>query len=453
MPKTPINPEGKKSSSERVKESRKKEVIEDYYSKTIDSIGGMDRLKDIFQDIEKFSKRLLGIDLYDYQKEILKNPSNKICINAGRRVGKTTVASIMGLHFALTHENVNVVIVSPTQRQSDILMSYIKRMVTSSILISMLVEKDIAQEVWFKNGSKIISLPSGVDGRTIRGITSHMIIFDEAAFMPDIIFDVVLPSIIGSSEHKIILISTPNMEMGYFYEATKNWKSYYHIKTEECPNIDKEFLEEERKRLDPYTFAREYEAKFISAEDSFFPLPLISRAFSEDISESAGYAEYTMGVDIGRNGSKCCLILMGYEDNTFYGKKMIYDTNYSISDFGNEIKIIANKYNPRFINIDTTGLGNALYEFLAADGVKNVKSVVFTTQVKNKMLANLRNCLEFDYIKVPYKWHKLREQLMSIKISTDPLKTPKTREQDAVIALGLAVLIENKRTVNKIMIR
>jgi len=32
-----------------------------------------------------------------------------------------------------------------------------------------------------------------------------MIIFDEAAFMPDIIFDVVLPSIIGSTNHKIIL--------------------------------------------------------------------------------------------------------------------------------------------------------------------------------------------------------------------------------------------------------
>lgn len=453
MPRKADSIEGRKTNSDYVKKSRQKTYIEDYYSQTLDSIGGIEKIKNIFADVVLFSERLLGIKLYPYQEKILKDPSNKIVINAGRRVGKTTVASIMGLHFALTHDNVNVVIVSPTQRQSDILIGYIKRMISSSILVSMLVEKDISQEVWFKNGSKILSLPSGVDGRTIRGITSHMIIFDEAAFMPEMVFDVVMPSIIASKDYKIVLISTPNLEQGFFYNATKNWPSYYHIKTEECPSVNKDFLDEEKMRLDPYTYAREYEAQFVSAENSYFPLPMIARMFG-NVNQTDNYPLYTVGVDIGRSGSKTCLILLGYEDGIYYGKQMIYGPSYSIVDFSNKIKEISNKYRPMYINIDSTGLGNALYEFLLNDGVPNIRQIVFTSAVKNKLLSNLRGLLETNSIKLPMDWKEIYEQMSEITISTDPLKSPRTKEQDTVIALGLAVMGDNSvRTVKRFIVR
>jgi hypothetical protein len=317
----------------------------------------------------------------------------------------------------------------------------------------MLVEKDISQEVWLKNGSKILSLPSGVDGRTIRGITSHMIIFDEAAFMPEAVFDVVIPSIIASKDYKIVLISTPNLEQGYFYNATKSWGSYYNIKTSECPTINAEFLEEERMRLDPYTYAREYEAQFVSPENSYFPLPMISRMFA-DIDQNANYPIYTVGVDIGRSGSKTCLILLGYEDGIYYGKQMIYGPNYSIVDFSNKIKEISNKYHPMYINIASTGLGNALYEFLANDGIPNLKQIVFTSAVKNKLLSNLRGLLETNSIKLPIDWREVYDQMSEISISTDPLKSPRTREQDTVIALGLSVMGDSSvRNVKRFIIR
>jgi phage FluMu gp28-like protein len=434
----------KKTDSQYVRESRERAVKKDLYNNTIDNIGGIEKIKDIFSDVRTFAKKLLGIDLYEYQTKILLDPSPQICICAGRRTGKTTVASIMGLHFALTHNNTNVIIVSPTQRQSNIVMSYIKGMIRNSLLVSMLIEKDISEEVWFKNGSRIMSLPSGVDGRTIRGITSHMIIFDEAAFMPQIIFDVVLPSIIASKDYKIILISTPNTENGYFFNATKTWKSYYHISTEDCPNINKEFLEQEKGRLDPYTYAREYEAKFISSSDSYFPLPVIAKSFQPGIDKKS-YPFYTIGVDIGRSGSKCCMIVLGYDGDSYFGKQIVYDNSKTIMQFAEDIKNASEKYSPLFINIDTTGLGNALYELLVNEGVRNLKSCVLTTQFKNKMLSNLRTLFEYGNVKLPIDWDIVKEQLMDIKISLDPLRSPKTSEQDAVVSLGLATFSETKK--------
>jgi len=55
------------------------------------------------------------------------------------------------------------------------------------------VLKSTRTMIELKNGSKIIALPCGPDGATLRGYTADFVVMDEAAFMPeDVIARVVL---------------------------------------------------------------------------------------------------------------------------------------------------------------------------------------------------------------------------------------------------------------------
>ena len=91
--------DGAKDYLQNIKDSKAKSYIEDYYSSTIDSVGGMKKIKAIFSDVVKFSSRLLDIKLYDYQEKILKDDSKKVVINSGRRIGENNRSFYQGPSF------------------------------------------------------------------------------------------------------------------------------------------------------------------------------------------------------------------------------------------------------------------------------------------------------------------------------------------------------------------
>jgi hypothetical protein len=69
-------------------------------------------------------------------------------------------------------------------------------------------------------------------------------------------------------------------------------------------------------------------------------------------------------------------------------------------------------------------------------------------------LSNLRGLLETNSIKLPPTWKEVYDQMSEITTSTDPLKSPRTREQDTVIALGLSVMGDSSvRNVKRFIIR
>jgi hypothetical protein len=53
------------------------------------------------------------------------------------------------------------------------------------------------------------------------------------------------------------------------------------VPSRDCPRISPHWLEE-RKRENPLTFAREYECRFASADDSWFPDELLDRMVRHD---------------------------------------------------------------------------------------------------------------------------------------------------------------------------
>jgi Terminase large subunit, T4likevirus-type, N-terminal len=140
--------------------------------------------------------------------------------------------------------------------------------------------RDNAMSSELANGSRILSLPG--DAATIRGFSPHLVIFDEAAFCDDDVYNTVRP-MLSVSRGRLFLISTPNDQRGFFYdEWTSGGPAWYReeVTAYECPRIAPEFLEAEKRRRGLW-FGQEYECRFEDGTAQLFSFDLIKSLFSE----------------------------------------------------------------------------------------------------------------------------------------------------------------------------
>ena len=241
---------------------------------------------------------------YTFQSQILNDEQKYLVVRSGRQLGKTEVISVKALYEAIYQPNSQILVVSATQRQSDILYSRIRSFAKKvGLLENILV--DSRELLQFDNGSEIRPLPAGDKGDKIRGFSPTLLILDEAAFIPDLVFEAIEPSL-AHTGGKLWMISTPFGKKGFFYEAFgKEQFSDYHIPASKYPDCyAKGWLEDKHKELNQVAYDQEYEAEFVSDADNFFPLELIKEC-AKDYELPTGpnaEREYYLGVDPARLG-------------------------------------------------------------------------------------------------------------------------------------------------------
>jgi len=95
-----------------------------------------------------------------------------------RQTGKTTAIAVKVIHFAFTNPNKTTLIVSRGLRQSMIMFNVIERFILRHPFLARSVLKSTRTMIELKNGSKIIALPCGPDGATLRGYTADLVVMD-----------------------------------------------------------------------------------------------------------------------------------------------------------------------------------------------------------------------------------------------------------------------------------
>ena len=81
--------------------------------------------------------------------------------------------------------------------------------ISKSELLQESVVRKTRTLLTFTNGSRIVALPCGRNGRTLRGESADLIIVDEAAFVPeDVILSVMMP-MLATTDGTMIMMSTP----------------------------------------------------------------------------------------------------------------------------------------------------------------------------------------------------------------------------------------------------
>jgi len=180
----------------------------------------------------KFVEYFIGFDVFDYNKAFLDCMDRFIVYRTGRQVGKTTNAALKAIHFAffapLFAHNIdtgvaNVIIASLSKDQAHLILSKIAEFIHMSPTLSKKILRETKTEMsieWFdgKGKTNFIVRPIGDTGDSLRGFTAHMAILDEAAYIPQVVYDAFLPSTVTTKPH-ILLTSTPKGKSGQFFKS------------------------------------------------------------------------------------------------------------------------------------------------------------------------------------------------------------------------------------------
>jgi len=195
-----------------------------------------------------------------------------MALRAGRQCGKSVTISLLACHTAVFNPEALVLLAARNQKQSIEFSRKVTGWLTKIEPFEPLTEDNKTSLQLARNGSRIVSLP-GHNPDEIRGYSSpRLVIIDEAAFALDATYYSALrPMLIRSPEGRLILLSSPNLQTGSFYEACTNWGGWerYHVRSTDSPYISVDDLAEAEAE-NPLTYKREYLAEFASGEDSLF---------------------------------------------------------------------------------------------------------------------------------------------------------------------------------------
>jgi len=189
-----------------------------------------------------------------------------------RQCGKSSLSGVLIARAMLVHDNFKVAIITPSEEQS------IKsaRMVIEPI--QRLTGKLIANKTRFTldNGSHLEAFPNNQE--TIRGMTADILLFDEAAYVPEELFSAAMPFVLAT-DGAIFMASTPRGVSGTFYRsimqaeqglAGANLCYSGRVLYSQIPEISREAIEKQRTSLLPEDFAREFELCFTTENEFLF---------------------------------------------------------------------------------------------------------------------------------------------------------------------------------------
>ena len=226
--------------------------------------------------------RRVGLEPEGWQVDFLEGGHPRVLLNVCRQGGKSTSTSALALHSALFRPPALVLILSPSERQSKLIMRTIKKMYRQLGGV-VDAERETQTALEFPNGSRVESLP-GASADTVRGFADvAVLIFDEAARVSDELYTAATPMVMEGG--RIIALSTPAGMRGWWYRAWRSDEEWLRIKVtgEESARISARKLAEERQRMLPNEFASEYLAQFTGSGDAIFPPGMVLAAISEGV--------------------------------------------------------------------------------------------------------------------------------------------------------------------------
>jgi hypothetical protein len=213
-----------------------------------------------------------GIIPDDWQRDLLRSDAREMILLCSRQAGKSTVNSILATHEAVYSPNSLTLLLSPSLRQSQELFRKLKDVhaaLESPTMPKTSVESALGMEL--DNGSRIIALPG--KEATIRGFSGvSLLIVDEASRVPDELYQAIRP-MLAVSGGRIVLLSTPFGKRGFFYqEWTEGGDQWRRVKitADQCPRIDKEWLDRERQMIGDWWYRQEYMCEFVETSDQVF---------------------------------------------------------------------------------------------------------------------------------------------------------------------------------------
>jgi len=229
----------------------------------------------------------VGQQLYDSltvpQREVFDAPTRFKMLCSGRRFGKTYLCIAQLIDWATRKPNsLNWYVTANYRMAKQIAWRQLKVMVPPEICVKR-NESDLSVEL--TNGS-IIALKGAENPDTLRGVSLSTLIVDEAAYVKQDAWEMVLRPALSDQGGPAWFITTP-AGLNWFHDLweqaqdQEDWRTFSYT-TVQGGNVPPEEIEAARRTLDERTFRQEYLASFETLAGRVYP------DFSDDnITETA----------------------------------------------------------------------------------------------------------------------------------------------------------------------
>lgn len=418
---------------------------------------------------------------YDYQIQLINDieKNSLITIAKTRQLGITETISNYFLFKALKFDGYLAVIFSKTQSDTSNIAKRLRRQIES---LGVGTKTDSLTDIEFKLGGRILFRNSTAYGS--RGLESVSdILFDECSFIDEIeeIYKSAIPTTsMNADKAKIILLSTPNGQSGFYYDklqldglnvletckaliernkppyqcfTSKNKATIFihWLAHPEYCKVDN-YLEVIREKYDLSSeiVEQEYNLSFSSSDSIVFPPELIAltckgekETFRDD------NATYFIGIDCSGMGNDYTVATVIKQIDDEYFLVDWYRNRKKTSDY-NILQIVdlIEKYSPQRVAIEINGLGQIYYEQLVKLTDCEIEKI--TTNQSNKIanITRLILAMEQGVFSIPKK-SPYYQEFFDFRSYGDQYRAISGKHDDCIMSLAIAIAVTPYRALNK----
>lgn len=315
--------------------------------------------------------KLVLPNLHAGQREVFEHPARFHLLLCGRRWGKTRLGVVIALRELF--QGHKVWWVAPTYSVSGIAWRLAKSMVRGIPGIDI---KEATREISWGKGW--LAFKSADRPDNLRGEGLDYVVMDEADFVKAEVWDDILRPALADRGGRGLLITTPNVENGWFHRLIKDadgevYKAW-HFPTWTSPYIAAEEIEELQKRLPSLVFRREIGAEYVSSAGA-----VIRAEWIKHVEVAPSNLQITIGVDLAasqREGADYTAIAVYGEapDGAGYVLDVVRG-RWTFKETQDRIKQLAGNYRPNVVAIEKVAYQDVLIQELVRTTALPVKGV------------------------------------------------------------------------------
>lgn len=385
-------------------------------------------------------EKKLNIKLDKWQKDYI-NAKGNTAVRAGRQSGKSFSQSVRTALFAILYKGKQkkvvedmdtILITAGFERQAYELYMKIRRII-EFLARNMIKGRPTMEKLELTNNLRILALPGGRDGAGLRNYAVVRLVVDEAHYVPDEVYNAIEP-MLATTGGDMDLLSTPKGNVGKFFDVFQEGSGFttFHVTSEDCPRIPKEFLAQKKITLTKLQYGQEYLANFQDALQQFFPAKLIDPLIVLDTQKPQHNRTYYDGMDIAGWGkdetSYVMMEMMPKANMEMRNCETTQETG--IRETITKMRGREREWKTKEIIIDSGsgGGGGAIFDLLIDDrqfrrkitGINNSSKSISPDKnrskkiIKEDLYNNLKRMMEMGEVKL-LKNDNLRQSLLSIQ--------------------------------------
>lgn len=395
--------------------------------------------------------RITGVKLYPWQKavaDVLKTPGGGKSsgtyhtILSRRQCGKSILVENVLMFFAFNYQKTSSILVSPTLAQSRKVFKDIVDTVSKAPGV-LKKKNETLLELRFANGSEIL-FKSAEQRDALRGLTvSGVLCIDEAAYIPDDIFEMLLPTT-DVNRAPIVIVSTPKFKEGFFYryyemglQGVKGCYSYSFNDYDTSRLLSPERLETYRRTLPHNQFLTEYLGQFLDGDSILFGD--FKMCINSGIPRGGGKTYCGIDWGAGRGEDYTVVSIVNDLGEQLYMQRW---NDKNTTETINTVVDIIKTYNPGVIYSENNSIGKPFNDLLEDKKIK-VHRWETSNKSKNDLVSALSVAFEQRQLKILPIDIQTRE-LSSYQMEFNPktkivtYNAPPGLHDDTVMALMLA---------------